>query len=113
MSGARRLVFTLLTIVVVIVVASMLLRGHTSSGVTHSYQGNSASFVSQLQSGDVSAVLMNTTTQTVQVTPKTGPTYTVGYPDSTQLTQLLAQHPTVAVSAKSGSSSWTGLLTTW
>ena len=110
MSGARRFIFPLLAIVVVFLFASLLLRGHTSSGVTHTYQGNSASFVSQLQSGDVSAVLMNTTTQTVQVTPKTGPTYTVGYPDSTQLTQLLAQHPTVAVSAKSGSSPWTGLI---
>ena len=110
MSGARRFIFPLLTIVVVILFASLLLRSHTS-GVTHSYQGNSNSFVSQLNSGDVSAVLMNTTAQTVKVTPKAGPTYTVGYPDSTQLSQLLAGHPTVAVTAKSGSSSWTSLLT--
>ena len=109
MSGARRFIFPLLTIVVVILFASLLLRSHTS-GVTHSYQGNSNSFVSQLNSGDVSAVLMNTTAQTVKVTPKAGPTYTVGYPDSTQLSQLLAGHPTVAVTAKSGGSSWTGLI---
>ena len=111
MGGARRLIIPLLTIVVVILFASLLLRGHhTNSGVTYSYQGGNQSFVSQLNRGDVSAVLVNTTAQTVQVTPKSGPAYTIGYPDSTQLTQLLALHPTVAVTAKSGGSSWSGLL---
>jgi cell division protease FtsH len=110
-SGARRLIIPLLAIVIVLVFASVLLRSRTNSGVAHSYQGNNNSFVSQLNSGDISAVLVNTTAQTVQVAPKAGPTYTVGYPNSTQLTQLLAKQPTVAVTAKIGGSSWTSLLT--
>jgi cell division protease FtsH len=104
--GGRRLIFLLLTIVFVMLAASALLRSHTSNGVTHTYQGASNSFVGQLDSGLVSAVLVNTTAQTVQVTPKSGVAYTVGYPDSTQLTQLLAKYPAVAVTARSGGSSW-------
>jgi cell division protease FtsH len=69
--------------------------------------------VSQLNRGDVSAVLVNTTAQTIQVTlnGSNKTSYTINYPDATQLSQLLAKHPTVAVTAKSGSSSWTSLLT--
>ena len=59
----------------------------------------------------MSAVLVNTTAQTIKVTPKSGATYTISYPDATLLAQMLAKHPTVAVSAKSGGSSWTSLLT--
>jgi cell division protease FtsH len=96
--------------VVLMVVASMVLRSKSSSGVTYTYQGGSQSFVSQLNANDVSAVLVNTTAQTIQVTPKSGPTYTIGYPDATLLSQTLAKYPRVTVSAKSGGSSWTGLL---
>ena len=106
MNRSWRILLPLLAIVLVFVIGSALLRSRSSNGVAHTYQGASNSFVSQLDSGQVSAVLVNTTAQTVQVTPKSGAAYTVGYPDSTQLSQLLAKYPAVAVTAKSGGSSW-------
>ena len=111
MSRLRRVIIPLLIIVVLLVIVQTVMKGKSSSAVKYAFQGGSQSFVSQLNGGDVSSVLVNTTAQTIQVTPKSGPAYTISYPDSTQLSQLLAQHPTVAVSAKSGSSSWTSLLT--
>jgi cell division protease FtsH len=110
MNRSWRILLPLLAIVLVFVIGSALLRSRSSNGVAHTYQGASNSFVSQLDSGQVSAVLVNTTAQTVQVTPKSGAAYTVGYPDSTQFSQLLAKYPAVAVTAKSGGSSWTSLL---
>jgi cell division protease FtsH len=110
-SRLRRVIVPLLIIVVLLVVVSTVMRGRGSPSVTHAFQGDSQSFVSELNGGDVSSVLINTTATTIQVTPKNGPAYTISYPDATLLSQLLAKHPDVAVSAKSGGSSWTGLLT--
>ena len=60
----------------------------------------------------MSNVVVNTTAQTIQVTLTNDSIYTISYPDATLLAQMLATHPElVAVSAKSGSSSWTSLLT--
>ena len=113
MSRLRRTIIPLLIIVVVLVLVQTVMRGNSSSSVKYAYQGGSQSFVSQLNSDDVSSVLVNTTAQTIQVTPTSGhgPTYTISYPDDALLAQLLAKHPDVAVSAKSGGSAWTGLLT--
>ncbi|HUK76542.1 MAG TPA: AAA family ATPase, partial [Thermoleophilia bacterium] len=86
------------------------MRNKSSAGVKYAFQGSPNSFVTQLNRGEVSNVVVNTTAQTIQVTSTTG-TYTISYPDSTLLAQMLAKHPTVAVSAKSGSSSLTSLLT--
>jgi len=112
-SRLRRTIIPLLIIVVVLVLVQTVMRGNSSSSVKYAYQGGSQSFVSQLNSDDVSSVLVNTTAQTIQVTPTSGhgPTYTISYPDDALLAQLLAKHPDVAVSAKSGGSAWTGLLT--
>ncbi|MGZ4199410.1 MAG: ATP-dependent metallopeptidase FtsH/Yme1/Tma family protein, partial [Thermoleophilia bacterium] len=111
MGRLRRVIIPLLIIVVLLVVVQMVMRSKSStSAVKYSYQGGSQSFVSQLNSGDVKSVLVNTSAQTIQVTSTSG-TYTIAYPDATLLSQLLAKHPEVTVSAKSGSSSWTGLLT--
>ena len=53
--------------------SAMTLVAKSSTSVAHSYQGGSQSFVSQLNSGQVSSVVVNTTAQTIQVTPKSGP----------------------------------------
>ena len=114
MSGLRRVIIPLLIIVVLLVVVQTVMRSKsTGNGTKPSYQGGSQSFVSQLNSGQVSSVLVNTTAETIQVTPTAGhgSPYTITYPDATLLSQLLAKHPEVAVTAKSGSSSWTSLLT--
>ena len=112
MSRYLRLIIPLLIIVVLLVVAQTVLRGKNSNAVKVDYGGSGQSFLSQLNSGKVSAVLINTSAQTVQVTPTSGPTYTSGYPDSTLLAQQLAAHPGVIVAATSSSgSAWTSLLT--
>ncbi len=110
MSRFRRVIIPLL-IVIVLLAAVQAMRSRGTPAAQHAYQGGGESFTSQLNSGDVQSVLVNTTAQTIQVKPNSGPTYTITYPDATLLQQLLAKHPAVAVSAKSGGSSWTGLLT--
>ena len=110
MSRFRRVIIPLL-IVIVMLAAVQAMRSRGTPAAQHAYQGGGESFTSQLNSGDVQSVLVNTTAQTIQVKPNSGPTYTITYPDATLLQQLLAKHPAVAVSAKSGGSSWTGLLT--
>ncbi len=111
MSRLRRVIIPLLIIVVLLVVVQTVTKSKSGGGVKYAYQGGSQSFISQLNSNNVSSVVINTTAQTIQVTPKSGPAYTIVYPDATLLSQLLAQHPDVAVSAKSGGSSWASLLT--
>ncbi|MGD0998486.1 MAG: ATP-dependent metallopeptidase FtsH/Yme1/Tma family protein, partial [Thermoleophilia bacterium] len=111
MSRLRRVIIPLLIIVVLLVVVQTVTKSKSGGGVKYAYQGGSQSFISQLNSDNVSSVVINTTAQTIQVTPKSGPAYTIVYPDATLLSQLLAQHPDVAVSAKSGGSSWASLLT--
>ena len=113
MSRMRRVIIPLLIVVVLLVAVQTVMRGKSSNpSSVKNFQGGTQSFVSQLNGGEVKSVLVNTTAETIQVTPTTGngPVYTIVYPDATLLAQLLAKHPDVAVSAKSGSSSWTGLL---
>jgi cell division protease FtsH len=109
-SRFRRVIIPLL-VVIVLLAAVQAMRSRGTPAVQHAYQGGGESFTSQLNSGDVQSVLVNTTAQTIQVKPTSGPAYTITYPDATLLQQLLAKHPDVAVSAKSGGSSWTSLLT--
>ena len=111
MSRLRRVIIPLLIIVILIVIVEAVMRDKSSSAVKYAFQGGSNSFVTQLNGGEVSSVLVNTTAQTIQVTLTDKSAYTISYPDATLLAQMLAKHPTVAVSAKSGGSSWTSLLT--
>ncbi len=110
MSRLRRAIIPMLMVIVLLVIVQTVARGKGSSAVQYAYQGTGKSFVSDLSNGNVSAVLINTTAQTIKVTPKNGAAYTVTYPDATLLTQLLAAHPEVVVAAKTGGSSWVGLL---
>ena len=111
MSRFGRLIIPLLVLLVFLAVVQTM-RGGSGSTVHYSYAGGSQSFVSQLDAGKVQSVLINTSSQTIQVTPTSGPGYTTGYPDSTLLAQQLAAHPGVTVAAtSSGGSAWTSLLT--
>ena len=112
MSRFRRFIVPLLIVIVVMAAFQAMRSGRSSNSVTHYYQGGSQSFVSQLNSGDVQSVAVNTTAQTIQVQPTSGngSAYTITYPDATLLAQLLAKHPEVSVTAKSGGSSWSSLL---
>ncbi len=109
MSKYRRIIIPMV-IVLVLLAAVQAMRGRSGSTTPHAYQGGGQSFVSQLNAGKVADVLVNTTAQTIQVTPTSGQTYTIGYPNDVQLVQLLGKHPDVAVAAKSGSSSWASLI---
>ena len=84
MSRFRRVIIPLL-IVIVLLAAFQAMRGRGTTAPQHAYQGGGGSFTSQLNSGDVQAVLVNTTAQTIQVKPTSGPTYTITYPDATLL----------------------------
>ena len=110
MSRSRRLIISLLAVLILLFVAQAL-RSGGSSAVHYTYQGGPHSFVGQLDSGQVKSVSVDLKAQTVAVEPTSGPPYTIGYPDIKLLNEQLAQHPQVAVDAKSGGSSWTGLLT--
>src|SRR5665811_2598461 len=57
-SRLRRTIIPLLIIVVVLVLVQTVMRGNSSSSVKYAYQGGSQSFVSQLNSDDVSSVLV-------------------------------------------------------
>ena len=112
MNTVRRIVVPLLIVVILVLIAQTLLRSNHGSGASHAYQGGSTSFTAQLQAGQVSSVVVDTSSQTIAVTPTAGHglPYSISYPDATLLAQLLAAHPAVAVTAKSGGSSWTSLL---
>ena len=110
MSRSRRLIISLLA-VLILLFAAQALRSGGSSAVHYTYQGGPHSFVGQLDSGQVRSVSIDLTAQTVAVEPTSGPPYAIGYPDIKLLNEQLAQHPQVAVDAKSGGSSWwSGLL---
>jgi cell division protease FtsH len=110
-SRSRRLIIPLLIVLVALTLVQAMRGRSSSSSVHHAYQGGSQSFVGQLSSGKVQSVIVNTAAQTIEVKPTSGPTYTIGYPDATLLSQQLAEHPQVAISVPAGGSSWTGLLT--
>ena len=111
MSTVRRIVVPLLIVVTLILIIETVTRSNHGSSVSHAYQGGPSSFVAQLQAGQVRSVTVDTSAQTIAVIPAGGTPYTISYPDSTLLAQLLAAHPGVAVTAKSGGTSWGSLLT--
>src|SRR5665648_674063 len=109
-SRSRRLIISLLA-VLILLFAAQALRSGGSSAVHYTYQGGPHSFVGQLDSGQVKSVSIDLKAQTVAVEPTSGPPYTIGYPDIKLLSQLLAQDPQVAVAVTTGASSWwSGLL---
>ena len=112
---SRRAVFLIPLVIILAIIAQVAFRGNGGSGTQgYAYQGGSASFLNDLSNNNVSSVVINTKDQTVQVTttdPNVKP-YSVNYPDTTQLAQLLAKYPTVDVVSKSlGSPWWTSALT--
>ena len=70
------------------------------------------SFVNDLQNGRISAIVMNTKNQTLQVTlnDASKTKYTVSYPSTTTTTQLIDQFNVQLVSKNPGSPLWGSLL---
>ncbi len=102
----RSAFFPILIVIILAIIVQVVIRGNNPSATAYTYQGGGNSFVSQLDQGKVQSVVINTKDQTVQVTTTNGQKYSVNYPDTTQLTQLLAKYPTVTVVSKSPSSPW-------
>ena len=108
----RSAFFPILIVIILAIIVQVVIRGNNPSTTQYTYQGAGNSFVSQLDQGKVQSVVINTKDQTVQVTTTNGQKYSVNYPDTTQLTELLAKYPTVTVVSKSpGSPWWTSALT--
>jgi cell division protease FtsH len=102
----RRLIFALLAVLLLASVALTLHSRSTSSAVHYTYAGGPHSFSGQLDRGQVRAVSIDLTAQTVTVQPTSAPSYTIAYPDSKVLDAQLAQHPQVAVAVTTGASPW-------
>jgi ATP-dependent Zn protease len=100
--------------VVAVALAAALLAASASSRATtsHSYNGPPPSFTSDLAAGSVVSVVIDTGENIVQVTDRNGDTYSVNYPDTVQLTELLTKYPQVSVTSKAPSAQWWGQVLT-
>ena len=85
----RRALLPILILIVLIFAFQTQLRSSKSSTATPTLQGPAPSFANDLQSNRVKSVVINTRDQTIQVTPVSGASYTVNYPDTTTLAKLL------------------------
>jgi cell division protease FtsH len=102
----RRALLPILIVIVLAIAFQTQFRGGTSPSGTPSFQGPAPSFVNDLQSNRVKSVVINTSDQTVQVTPVSGSKYTVHYADTTTLAKLLETYPQVQVTSESPGTSW-------
>ena len=104
----RSALFPIIIVIIVAMFIEFVIQGNnTGKQEQYSYQGSSKSFVNDLENNRVSDVVINTKDQTLQVTPTAGAKpYQVNYPDTSQLTTLLAEHPDVQVLSKSPKSPW-------
>ncbi|HZL65383.1 MAG TPA: hypothetical protein VFD50_10645 [Thermoleophilia bacterium] len=85
----RRLIFALLAMLLLASVALTLHSRSTSSVVHYAYAGGPHSFTGQLNSGQVKAVSIDLTAQTVTVQSTSAASYTIAYPDAVLLSDLL------------------------
>ena len=104
----RSALFPIIIVIIVAMFIEFVIQGNNrASRSSYSYQGSSKSFVSDLENNRVSEVVINTKDQTLQVKPTAeAKPYQVNYPDTSQLTTLLAEHPDVQVTSKSPKSPW-------
>jgi ATP-dependent Zn protease len=103
--GWRALLYGL----VAFAVAAILLTAPPSglaSATTHSYDGPRPSFTDDLAAGNVVSVVIHESERVVQVTDRGGQAYSVNYPDTVQLTELLAKYPQVSVTSTAPSAQW-------
>ncbi len=110
MSRFVRSAFFPILIVIVLAVVIQLIWRSGGSTPTEQFQGPAPSFVADLQADKVASVVVNTTALTLQVTTTAVPPakYTVHYPDTTALSELLQnpQYASVKVTAESPGPPW-------
>ena len=103
----RSALFPIIIVIIVAMFIEFVIQGNNDTTTAKfTYQGSEQSFVNDLENGNVKSVVVNTKDQTLQVTPGSGEPYQVNYPDTAQLTTLLAENPTVTVESKSPRSPW-------
>ena len=103
----RSALFPIIIVIIVAMFIEFVIQGNSKETKNaYTYQGTENSFVSDLESNKIQSVVINTKDQTLQVTPKSGDAQQVNYPDTSQLTTLLAEHPDVTVQSKSPRSPW-------
>jgi len=113
----RSALFPILIVILVAMAIEYWIQGDDASKKEINYSGAPPSFVSDLETGRVQSVLMNTRDQTLQVTTTekdadgSNVTYKVSYPSTDEATKLI-QESGVKFSSKSpGSPWWTSALT--
>ncbi len=103
----RSALFPIIIVIIVAMFIEFVIQGNSKETKNaYTYQGTENSFVSDLESNKIQSVVINTKDQTLQVTPKSGDAQQVNYPDTSQLTTILAEHPDVTVQSKSPRSPW-------
>ncbi|MGO8685126.1 MAG: cell division protein FtsH, partial [Thermoleophilia bacterium] len=106
MNNLRRFIVPLLVIVLMMVAFEALFSHGTSSTPKAIFQGPAPSFTSDLAAGTVQSVVINTSNQSLQVKTTKNTSYSVNYPDTSTVTNLLAQYPAVKVTSTSPGSPW-------
>jgi ATP-dependent Zn protease len=76
------------------------------AATTHTYNGPAPSFTGDLAAGKVVAVVIDESDRVLQVTDRGGQVYSVSYPDTVQLTGLLAKYPRVVVTSTGPNAQW-------
>ena len=104
----RSALFPILIVIILALVIEWAIQSRDETGPEYSYSGPTNSFVSDLEAGRVSTVVMNIGDQTLDVTTNTDPPtrYTVGYTDAGEVTKLVEAHPSVTLTAVPPSNSW-------
>jgi cell division protease FtsH len=112
----RSALFPILIVIIVAMVIEAVIQGNSNNTNTTkpTYAGPAPSFVNDFQNDKVTAIVMNTKDQTLQVTltGQSKPSYTVNYPDTGETSKLIATKPEVKLTTTSPKSAWwTGALT--
>ena len=89
MSGLRRLLIPFLLVFVALTLVQVLHSRSSTNVVHYTYAGGPHSFTGQLNSGQVKAVSIDLTAQTVTVQSTSAASYTIAYPDAVLLSDLL------------------------
>ena len=104
----RSALFPILIVIILALFIEWAIQRGDKTGPEYTYQGKGNSFVSDINAGRVAAVVMNISQQTLEVTTTSDPPvrYEVGFPDASETTQLINEHPAVTLTAVPPKSSW-------
>ena len=104
----RSALFPILIVIILALFIEWAIQRGDETGPEYAYQGKDNSFVGDIAAGRVAAVVMNISQQMLEVTTTSDPPvrYEVGFPDASETTQLINEHPSVTLTAVPPKSSW-------